>query len=241
MRPPDAGGWLDSASVKIERTDIEDLVTKTASVAVRRESVDETDRWEYGLAYLLDRQSPSGAPTTNAHALFADVVRTWRRTDDLVAPTRGFNVSLQLGAGIPGRFDGELSDASSRKSAAWYPIGSVSELSARAQFGAVIANSREGVPSSLLFRTGGDTTVRGYAFDSLGVSSGNAIVPGRYVAVASIEALRWIGANWGLAAFVDAGNAVDDLSDLKHLAVGLRRRAAAADADRPAAFRRGVW
>jgi translocation and assembly module TamA len=35
--------------------------------------------------------------------------------------------------------------------------------------------------------------VRGYAFDSLGVKLGNAIVGGRYYAVGSAEAIRWIG------------------------------------------------
>ncbi len=83
----------------------------------------------------------------------------------------------------------------------------------------MIADSRNGIPSSFLFRTGGDTTVRGYAFQSLGVQQGEAIVGGRYLAVASVEITRWIGENWGLAAFVDAGNATDSLHDF-HLAPG---------------------
>ncbi len=85
--------------------------------------------------------------------------------------------------------------------------------------GAVIADSRVGVPSVFLFRTGGDTTVRGYAFESLGVQQGDAVVGGRYYAVASIEAIHWINENIGLAAFVDAGNAVDNLDDFD-VAVG---------------------
>jgi len=40
----------------------------------------------------------------------------------------------------------------------------------------------------------------------------DATVGGRYYALASLEAVRWLGANWGLAAFVDAGNANDDLA-----------------------------
>ena len=92
-------------------------------------------------------------------------------------------------------------------------------MSCRADAGAVLAPTRDGIPSPLLFRTGGDTTVRGYAFDSLGVPLGTAVVGGRYYAVGSIEAIRWIGEAWGLAAFVDAGNAVDSLSDF-HIAVG---------------------
>ena len=60
--------------------------------------------------------------------------------------------------------------------------------------GAVLADSRDGIPSNFLFRTGGDTTVRGYAFDSLGVPLGQAIVGGRYYTAGSVEVTRWIGA-----------------------------------------------
>ena len=53
-------------------------------------------------------------------------------------------------------------------------------------------------PSNLLFRTGGDTTVRGYSFDSLGVAAGfRPMVGGRYYTAASVEVTRWIGENWG--------------------------------------------
>ena len=67
----------------------------------------------------------------------------------------------------------------------------------------------------LLFRTGGDTTVRGYAFESLGVKQGNAVLGGRYYGLASAETVYWAWENIGLAAFVDAGNAVDQLSDFR--------------------------
>ena len=37
--------------------------------------------------------------------------------------------------------------------------------------------------------------------------------------MASIDATHWINESWGLAAFLDAGNAVDSLSHV-HLALG---------------------
>jgi translocation and assembly module TamA len=73
----------------------------------------------------------------------------------------------------------------------------------------VVAETREGVPTLFLFRTGGDQTVRGYDFESLGVRQGDAIVGGRRLAVGSVEYTHWIGESWGLAAFLDAGNAWD--------------------------------
>ena len=120
----------------------------------------------------------------------------------------------QVGAGIPG--------ASTRgfgrtvvRSAFFHPLSTRWSFSARAEGGAVFAGSRTDIPSALLFRTGGDTTVRGYAFESLGLKSGDAVLPVRYYYATSVEVTRWIGDAWGIAAFVDAGNAFDDASDAR--------------------------
>ncbi|MEI6321356.1 MAG: BamA/TamA family outer membrane protein, partial [Pseudomonadota bacterium] len=71
-----------------------------------------------------------------------------------------------------------------------------------------------------MFRTGGDTSIRGYAFESIGVTRGAATVGGRLYALASIEAVHWVTDTWGVAAFYDAGNAADRVSDMKPLAQG---------------------
>jgi translocation and assembly module TamA len=217
--PPSAAGWIDSVRTELVRTDIENLVTATGVAGVRRQGIDERNNWDFGAAYYVDWQAPQGADNVTSHALYVDAIRTWRRTDDLVAPTRGYNFALQTGVGVPG--------ASSRafarviaQFAAWRPLSRDLELSMRAEAGAVVASSRVGVPSALLFRTGGDTTVRGYAFQSLGVKDGDAIVPGRYYAVASAEVTKWLSDTLGIATFVDAGNAVDTPGDLRHLALG---------------------
>ncbi|MBS0320826.1 MAG: outer membrane protein assembly factor [Proteobacteria bacterium] len=217
--PPGSSHWVNSAQAQIERTDIENLVTQTAVVGARRTMVDQRDNWAYGAAMYFDDERPEGAPSDISHALYVDAVRTWRRTDELVAPTRGYNVQLQAGGGIPGASTRGFGRVIAQW-AWWHPINRDWEWTARAEGGAVLAPSRDGIPSALLFRTGGDTTVRGYAYQSLGVKSGDAIVPGRYYAVASTEVTRWFSPLWGIATFVDAGNAADELHDLAPVAVG---------------------
>ena len=218
VEPPNRSGWSPSTFARAERTDISGLVTQTAVVGVRMSSLDERDQWQYGAAFFTDRQQPAGQPADSSRALYVDVERAWRRVDDLAAPTRGWMALAQVGAGVPG--------ASTRgfervivRSAFWHPLSRDWSFTARAEGGAVIAGDRTNIPSALLFRTGGDTTVRGYAFESLGLKSGDAILPVRYYVVTSIEATRWIGDAWGIAAFIDAGNAFDVASDFK-LAVG---------------------
>ena len=54
-------------------------------------------------------------------------------------------------------------------------------------------------------------------------ASGGAIVGGRALALASVEYVHWLqrwGGNWGIAGFVDVGDAADSFKDLK-AAVGV--------------------
>ncbi len=217
-QPPNDAHWIGTYSAVAERTDIEGLVTRTASVGTRWHTVEERNERALSATYFLDEQQPAGAQWIRSHALYVEAERYWRRTDSLLAPTEGWMASLQGGGGIPGASTRGFGRAIARF-ASWHPLTPRDELEFRAQAGAVLAASRDGIPSALLFRTGGDTTVRGYAFESLGVQSGDAVVPGRYYAVFNAEATHWITDAWGVAAFVDAGNATDDLSST-HLALG---------------------
>jgi translocation and assembly module TamA len=146
--------------------------------------------------------------------VYFDYERTWRLVDDLIDPTRGAVFNAQIGAAPPGISTRSFGRVIA-KFAGWLPLDPAWTLNVRAETGAVIAPTRAGIPSALLFRTGGDTTVRGYEFDSLGVRNGDATVGGRYYALASAEAIRWFGATWGIAAFVDAGNAGDSADELR--------------------------
>jgi translocation and assembly module TamA len=94
-------------------------------------------------------------------------------------------------------------------------------LQLRAEGGAVLAKSSARVPSTQLFRTGGDTTVRGYGFRDIGVElPGGLVGPGRFMAVASAEWQRPIlrnglETNWESTIFVDAGAVSDRVADLR--------------------------
>jgi translocation and assembly module TamA len=216
--PPNAAGWIGTFSGGAERTDIEGLITRTVFAGTRWHTIEERDEQAVSATFYVDQQQPSGAPWQSAHALYPEYERYWRRVDDLIAPTSGWMAVVQAGGGIPGASTRGFGRVLGRASA-WVPLDRISELQLRAEGGAVLAPTRDGIPSTLLFRTGGDNTVRGYAFESLGVQDGDAVVPGRYYAVANVDAIRWIGDAWGLAAFVDAGNATDSLTGF-HPALG---------------------
>ena len=95
------------------------------------------------------------------------------------------------------------------------------------EFGVVGASSREDIPSENLFRAGGVQSLRGYAYQSLGVRRGDAVVGGRYVAIGSLEYQHRISDPYAVAAFIDYGNAADSWGDFDPVAgygLGLRWR-----------------
>jgi translocation and assembly module TamA len=86
----------------------------------------------------------------------------------------------------------------------------------RAQGGMTLQNEPlQEVPPSLRFFAGGDKSVRGYAFESLGPTDENGdVTGGKNLLVGSIEVERAIKKNWGVALFYDVGNAFNDFNRL---------------------------
>ncbi len=79
VQPPKPGGWLDAYIVGLERTDIENLVTRTASVSWRRRSIDEISTPAFGAGFFVDQQQPKGSETEDSHETFSrPKAATWR-------------------------------------------------------------------------------------------------------------------------------------------------------------------
>ena len=86
------------------------------------------------------------------------------------------------------------------------------QVQIRADLGGIATNDFSDVPTSLRFYAGGDQSVRGFAFRSLGPTDENDdVVGGRYLATGSAEYSYPIAGNLRLATFADAGNAFDQL------------------------------
>ncbi len=210
--PARANGWGDSFDARFERSDIQNLETIGFIGGYQYRRLEERDRLAFGAQVHTEYSRPQGADSDTTHATYGYVDQIWRTTDELLSPRRGWMLNVQAGVGVPGVSTRSFGRGIVRAQY-FYPLSRRDDLAFRAEAGAVIAESRDGIPQSLLFRTGGDTTVRGYAFQSIGVREGDAVVGGRYYALGSAEYTRWIGASWGLAAFVDIGDATDRPSD----------------------------
>lgn len=96
-----------------------------------------------------------------------------------------------------------------------------SRLITRAQIGATSVSDFDQLPSSLRFFAGGDNSIRGFDYQSLGPENDeDEVVGGRYLAVGSIEYENMFYGNWGGAVFTDFGNAFNEWSDTIEYSVG---------------------
>ncbi len=92
----------------------------------------------------------------------------------------------------------------------------------RGRLGTTIKDDLEELPVSARFFTGGDRSVRGYDFESLGPTNADGEVIGAsHVAEASIEFDRMLTGKWSIAAFADTGSAFNDSNVEFSTGVGL--------------------
>lgn len=213
--PLRAKGYRDSINTLVERTNIAGEVTQKAAAGVKRTFTRGTTETTYGLRYLIETKDVAGSTRTHSAALSPSYAWTVRKVDHLLYPTRGYLLNLQADVATRALLSDQDFLRGYARAVYFQPLGARDQLIVRGEFGVVAAKSRNGIPSDYLFRTGGDQTVRGYAYQSLGVPEGSAIVGGRYLATTSAEYVHWLTAQWGAAVFVDGGNAADALADLK--------------------------
>jgi translocation and assembly module TamA len=92
----------------------------------------------------------------------------------------------------------------------------------RGQLGASLISRTGDLPGSERFFAGGDRSVRGFGFNDLGPRDANGInVGGKHQFTGAVELIRDLPRNFGVAAFVDVGNAFDRFGDPLQYSAGL--------------------
>ncbi|TDP63276.1 autotransporter assembly complex protein TamA [Roseateles toxinivorans] len=211
--------YRNQVVVVAQRLHTDDTIEDSYGLRVGRLQETPTHDRSYFVEALHGRSvKPGGVVSADASSI--NYHWTWRRLDSALLPTEGWAASAQLGTGLSRSTvaeNGPFVRAWGRLS--WYrPLGRQWLASARMEIGQVFAKNEVGLPDPLLFRAGGDDSVRGYAYRSLGPLKAGVVQSGRMVWTGSVEAARPIFSDlpqYQAAVFLDAGQAADNWGALK--------------------------
>lgn len=163
-------------------------------------------------AYInLERETydlGDGRGDRNATLLYPGYTITLQKADDLLNTRKGVSASLDVHGGSEALASSVDFIQAKVAGNAVLPLTPRSRLLLRTQFGATEVDDFDKLPPSQRFFTGGDRTVRGYAYQQISPENADGDnIGGRYLAVGSIEADYRVYKNYGLAAFFDVGDA----------------------------------
>jgi translocation and assembly module TamA len=199
---------------KWEKEDFENTETEQRSASVSYDHIGE--KGEYSLYFkFLDEDFDSGGDTGHATLFIPGLKTTYRLADDRLVTRRGIRATINLS----GAHRELLSDASyvqgSLAAKGIYALVSGWRAIGRFQLGGTLVDEFFELPPSLRFYAGGDQSVRGYAYKSIGPRDafGN-IIGGRFLLAWSAELEKKLSERWSAAVFVDSGDAPDNLTEL---------------------------
>lgn len=192
-----------------QRAELGDGISRKYTLGVSRDR--RWRGWQRSLyaRYAYERfEFTSG--TERSWLLTPGVSLSRTRADELIHTRNGWSVYVDL----HGAYEGLLAHTSFVQTRGRLQgvlaLGDRLRLLARGEVGADFSREFDQLPASERFFAGGDRSVRGYAYQSLGPETNGEVVGGQYLATGTLEAdLRVVG-NWGVAAFYDAGNAGND-------------------------------
>ncbi|QNN56616.1 BamA/TamA family outer membrane protein [Diaphorobacter ruginosibacter] len=216
--------WRNFVGAKLEREPVGDFDVNSAQLRAGRAKSEERIERNYYLQYDWAKTQGSGAPPASS-SLLANYGWTGRYFDNNISPTSGYGFAWEAGVGttltpqrtpftrVTGRWMtlmplGKPDDETQRRS----------RLQLRAWGGAITAKSDADLPMTLMFLAGGDNSIRGYGYQSIGAKTDNGkVIGGRYLAAGSVEWQRPIvikgnTQDFEQAVFVDAGTVGDDVN-----------------------------
>jgi translocation and assembly module TamA len=206
IRVPQGNPERDWRSYRVgfARESVDAGVGTAARGGVQRTHVGDKFTASRSLDALYERDRIAGTPV-DTRLLIPGIGWTRTVSDDFARPREGYRLSLDVSLGV-----GDLSLVQGNLRGKW--ITSTrwnARVIVRGQVGVTIENDVfDRVPLSLRYFAGGDNSVRGYDYETLGPRNADGyLIGGDRLLVGSVEYEHPVRRNWSVAVFADAGNA----------------------------------
>ena len=198
----------------------------------------------YGIKFLTGDFEVANIPG-NTTLLYPEASLSRKQADDPIFVRKGWSLTF---AGRASALVGSTSFAQVTADGKWiHGLGDNGRFITRGSFGATQVENFDKLPPELRFFAGGDRSIRGYAYQTIGPPLPEEQVPealarcaadhnrdcqtliigGKNLLVASAEYEYYFKPNWGIATFVDTGDAFSTFSDYRQkvgIGVGARWR-----------------
>ena len=147
--------------------------------------------------------------------LYPEIVLEKKRADDPLFVRDGYMVTVAARGATDLLSDTQFFQV--RGDAKWvHAFGDSQRLIVRGTLGAMEVGTFDDLPPDLRFFAGGDRSIRGYAFQTIGPETPQGLViGGEDLVVGSVEYEYYFKPNWGIATFVDTGDAFTGFSNFK--------------------------
>ncbi|MEE4252347.1 MAG: autotransporter assembly complex family protein [Alcanivoracaceae bacterium] len=171
--------------------------------------------WVLTRSLDYERENFTIADQSNTIELVVPGVQVQKsRSNNPIYPRRGWKISLGLRGTHP-QISSTAAFLQSRISTkAVIPVGPA-RLLGRMDAGQTTVDDIATLPASMRFFAGGDSSVRGFDYQTLGpIDAAGDVTGGRHLLVSSLEMDFPLTSHWHPAIFADAGNAFNETDDM---------------------------
>jgi len=205
-----------SLQLNMQREDISTYLSKL--IALEAAFNRSMGRGNQGTVYLKLQQEEFtiGAQESSTRLVIPGIRFSSDQYDNPIRPNRGFRYNLELRG--THQFIG--SDTALLQALAeggyFLPLPWRLSMHLRGRTGTTMfSDPLSDIPPSLRFFAGGDQSIRGYSYKSLGPTDASGeVVGGKNLLTGSIELERALFEKWGVSIFYDAGNAFNSFSNV---------------------------
>ena len=213
--------WVSSAGMQYEETPDTKSKTVDLETAFVRRNLEDTKFYKGFLLASYDYFTIGDDPEVGTKLFSLGSTIRFSDIEDNIYPQSGYSFFADL----RGASEALLSDTTySRlhlKGRYMFGLGENGRLDSHLELGSAWVDDYTVYPTSLRFFAGGDSSVRGYKYESLGPrdEKGNSI-GGKHVFTPNFEYDHRVAEAWVLDVFADAGNAYDDTIDKLYIGSG---------------------
>ncbi len=219
---PMTDNWVSSTSYNYEETPDTSSSTFDLETAFVHRNFEDTQFYKAFILAASEIFTVGNTPKTTTNLLIPGGTVRFSTMEKTVFPQKGYYFFTDLRGAAETMFSDTNFARLHVKGQYMMGLGENGRINTRMEVGAAWVDNFSIYPTSLRFFAGGDNSVRGYSYESLGPRDDlGVVVGGKQVFSGSLQYDHRVAESWVVDGFVDLGNAYNDTLDKVFVGAGL--------------------